>query len=162
MGGALDLHADESKIDPKDAFVLADVARAHPSRVVWLEPSSEALAHLELLCGYDADLRGDANRLTNRLRALLVTHWPALERALGERLDTRGVLAVLQHYPSGPALKDAGVEQLVAALKAQRVHRAEAFAKHLHQAALAQTVTIRGSGTAACWVSGLRVVAAAT
>src|SRR5438128_219089 len=83
--------AGESKTDPKDAFVLADVARAHPSRVVWLEPSSEALAHLELLCGYDADLRGDANRLTNRLRVLMLTHWPALERALGERLDSRGL-----------------------------------------------------------------------
>jgi hypothetical protein len=23
------------------------------------------MAHLELLCGYDADLRGDANRLAN-------------------------------------------------------------------------------------------------
>jgi hypothetical protein len=47
------------------------------ARAVWLEPSSEALAHLELPCGYDAELRADANRVTNRLRALLVTHWPA-------------------------------------------------------------------------------------
>ena len=45
----------QSKTDPKDAFVLADVARAHPRRVAWLEPSSEALAQLELLCGYDAE-----------------------------------------------------------------------------------------------------------
>ena len=67
MARARDFYAGESKTDPKDAFVLADVARAHPTRVVWLEPSSEALAHLELLCGYDADLRADANRITNRL-----------------------------------------------------------------------------------------------
>ncbi len=83
MARARDFYAGESKTDPKDAFVLADVARAHPSRIVWLEPSSEALPHLELSCGYDADLRGDANRLTNRLRALLMTHWPALERVFG-------------------------------------------------------------------------------
>src|SRR5262245_25693143 len=57
MARARDFYAGESKTDPKDAFVLADVARAHPTRVVWLEPSNEALAHLELLCGYDADLR---------------------------------------------------------------------------------------------------------
>jgi transposase len=161
MARARDFYAGTSKTDPKDAFVLADVARAHPSRVVWLEPSSEALAHLELLCGYDADLRGDANRLTNRLRALLGTHWPALERALGKRLDTRGVLAVLQHSPSGPAVKDAGVQQLTAALKAQRVHRAEAFATQLHQAAMAQTVTIIGSATAAVLISELAVQLAA-
>ena len=77
MAPAREFYAGESKPDPKDAFVLADVARAHPTRVVWLEPSSEGLAHLELLCGYDADLRADANRITNRLRALLVSHWPA-------------------------------------------------------------------------------------
>jgi Transposase len=111
MARARDFYAGESKTDPKDAFVLADVARAHPTRVVWLEPSSEALAHLELLCGYDADLRADANRITNRLRGLLVAHWPALERAFGDRLDSRGVLAVLQQYPSGPAIKEAGIQQ---------------------------------------------------
>lgn len=161
MARARDFYAGESKTDPKDAFVLADVARAHPSRVVWLEPSSEALAHLELLCGYDADLRADANRLTNRLRALLVTHWPALERAFGERLDSRGVLAVLEQYPSGPAIKEAGVDQLAAALKAQRVRRPEAFAKQLHAAALAQTVTIAGSVTAARLIGELAVQLAA-
>ena len=157
MARAREFYAGESKTDPKDAFVLADVVRAHPSRVVWLEPSSDALAQLELLCGYDADLRADANRLINRLRGLLVGHWPALERALGERLDSRGVLAVVQHYPSGPALKQAGVEQLSAALKTQRVRRAEAFAKQLYQAAMAQTVTISGSATAAALISELAV-----
>jgi len=129
--------------------VLADVARAHPGRVVWLKPTSEALAHLELLCGYDADLRGDANRLTNRLRALMVAHWPALERALGERLDSRGLLAVLQQYPSGPALQAAGVDQITAALKGQRVRRPENLARRLYEAALAQSVTITGERTAA-------------
>ncbi len=99
--------------------------------------------------GYDADLRGDANRLSNRLRALLGTHWPALERALGERLDTRGVLAVLQQYPSGLALKEAGVEQITAALKAERIRRPDTFAKQLYEAAMAQTVTITGAQTAA-------------
>jgi transposase len=161
MARARDFYAGESKTDPKDAFVLADVARAHASRVVWLEPSSEALAHLELLCGYDADLRGDANRLTNRLRALLVTHWPALERAFGERLDSRGVLAVLQQYPSGPAIREAGVDQLAAALKTQRVRRPETLAKQLHQAALAQTVSITGAQTAARLVTELAAQLAA-
>jgi transposase len=161
MARARDFYAGESKTDPKDAFVLADVARAHPGRVVWLEPSSDALAHLELLCGYDADLRANANRVTNRLRALLVAHWPALERAFRERLASRGGLAVVQQYPSGPAIKDAGIEQLTAILKAQRVRQPEAFAKHLHQAALAQTVTITGSSTAARLISELAVQLAA-
>jgi transposase len=149
MARAREFYAGESKTDPKDAFVLADVARAHPSRIVWLEQTTDALAELELLCGYDADLRGDANRLTNRLRALLGTHWPAVERALGERLDSPGVLAVVQRYPSGPALQAAGVEPLTAALKAARIRQPETFAKRLYAAAMAQTVTISGAQTAA-------------
>jgi len=157
MARARDFYAGASKTDPKDAFVLADVARAHPQRVVWLEPNREALAQLELLCGYDVDLRADANRITNRLRALLVTHWPALERALGDRLDSRGVLAVVEQYPSGPAIKEASVEQLTAAFKAQRVRRAQAFAEQLHQAALTQTVTISGSATATRLIRELAV-----
>jgi transposase len=155
MARAREFYAGQSKTDPKDAFVLADVARAHPGRVEWLVPSSEALAHLELLCGYDADLRADANRLSNRLRALLLTHWPALERAYGERLESRGVVAVLQHYPSGPAIQSAGLARLTAALQAQRVQRAEAYAHQLHQAALAQTVSISGWVTAARLISEL-------
>jgi transposase len=161
MARAREFYAGASKTDPKDARVLADVARAHPSRLVWLEPSSEGRAHLELLCGYDADLRSDANRLINRLRALLASHWPAVERAFGERLDSRGVLALVQQYPSGPALKQAGVARLTAALKAHRVQHAEEFAQQLHQAAMAQTVTISGSATAARLISELAVQLAA-
>jgi transposase len=86
---------------------------------------------------------------------LLLSHWPALERALDKRLESRGVLAVVQQYPSGQAVKDAGVERLTAALKAQHVRRAERVAKHLHQAAMAQSVTITGSPTAARLITEL-------
>jgi transposase len=155
MARARDFYAGEGKTDPKDAFVLADVARAHPRRVVWLEPMGEARARLELLCGYDADLRADANRLTNRLRALLGTHWPALERALGERLDTRAVLGLLQQYPSGPTLARAGAKRLAARLRAGRAHRPELLADRLVAAASAQTATVPGAATAATIVAEL-------
>ena len=42
MARARDFYAGEAKTDPRDAFVLADVARAHPSRVVWLQELPEA------------------------------------------------------------------------------------------------------------------------
>jgi transposase len=155
MARARDFYAGEGKTDPKDAFVLADVARAHPRRVVWLEPTDEARARLELLCGYDADLRADANRLTNRLRALLGTHWPVLERALGERLDTRPVLALLQKYPSGPTLARAGAKRIAARLKAERAQRPDLLAERLLEAARAQTATVPGADTAASLVGEL-------
>ena len=92
---------------------LRTLARAHPSRVVWLRETSAARAQLELLNSYDGDLREDANRLTNRIRALLATYWPALERALGDRLDTIGGTALLTRYPSAPQLRQAGARRLV-------------------------------------------------
>ena len=155
MARARDFYAGEGKTDPKDAFVLADVARAHPRRIVWLEPTDEARARLELLCGYDADLRADANRLTNRLRALLGTHWPTLERALGERLDTRAVLDLLRKYPSGPALARAGTKRVATRLIKQRVRQPEALADRLVEAASAQATTVPGAETAASIVAEL-------
>src|SRR5919197_6310407 len=149
MARARDFYAGEAKTDPKDAFVLADVARAHPSRLVWLTETSEARAQLELLCGYDADLRADTNRLTNRLRALLATHWPALERTLEDRLDSLGMLAVLQKYPSAAALRRAGVGRVRRMLAAQRVRQADTWATRVVQAAGAQTVEVPGSAVAA-------------
>jgi transposase len=155
MARAREFYAGEAKTDPKDAFVLADVARAHPSRVVWLEEVPEARAQLELLCGFDADLRGDANRLTNRVRALLATHWPALERAFGERLATPGGLALLRTHPSGPALQRAGVRRVETFLRKQRVRQPEAWAAQLVEAAGTQTVAVPGADTAARLIAEL-------
>jgi Transposase/Transposase IS116/IS110/IS902 family len=149
MARARDFYAGEGKTDPKDAFVLADVARAHPTRVVWLTPTAEARAQLALLCGYDADLRADANRLTNRLRAVLSTYWPALEQALGDRLDTPAVLALLGKYPSGPALKGAGRTRLLKRLRTAHARQPEALVDRLLAAVRDQPTAIVGATTAA-------------
>jgi transposase len=155
MARARDFYAGEAKTDPKDAFVLADVARAHPNRVVWLEPTTDDRAQLELLCGYDADLRADANRLSNRARALLATHWPALERVVGDRLDSPGMLAVLQRYPTGPALQRLGVARLTTLLARERVRHAERRAAELVEAARAQTLQVAGADLAGRLVAEL-------
>jgi len=149
MARARDFYAGAGKTDPKDAFVLAAVARAPPGRIVWLQETADARAQLELLCGYDADLRADANRLGNRLRALLATHWPALERTLDERLDSLGFRAVLQKYPSAPALRRAGAARVRRVLAAQQVRHADTWATRVVQAAATQTVDVPGSAVAA-------------
>jgi hypothetical protein len=114
MARAREFYAGEGKTDPKDAFVLADVARAHPHRVVWLESTPEARAQLGLLCGYDEDLRADTNRVTNRLRMLLLTYSPDLERAFGQRLARPTSLGLLERYPSREALLRAGQPKVAA------------------------------------------------
>ncbi len=156
MARARDFYPGDSKTDPKDAFVLADVGRAHPGRVIWLQETSAARAQLELLNGYDADLREDANRITNRIRALLATYWPALERALDDRLDTIGGTVLLKHYPSAPQIRRAGLRRVVKLLRAtQRVHAPEAWVGKLVVAAKAQTVVVAGADTAADLVAEL-------
>lgn len=116
---------------------------------------------VELLLGYDADLRADVNRLINRLRTLLGTYWPALERAFGERLETLGALAVLEAYPSGPGLQRAEVHQITAVLTAHRVRQVERIAKRLHSAAMVQAVSISGAATASRLVAELAAQLAA-
>jgi len=96
MVHARGFYAGEGTSHPKDAFVLADVARAHRTRVTWLDATPEAHAELALLCSFDVDLVADANRLTNRLRMLLSTYSPDLERAFGERVASEPSLGLLQ------------------------------------------------------------------
>lgn len=148
MAHARDFYAGEGKSDPKDAFVLADVARAHPKRVAWLEPTPEAHAELALLCSFDADLTADINRLTNRLRMLLATYSPELERAFGERVASQASLGLLQQYPSREALLRAGTARVAAVLKDLGATQALIFAQHLLTAAQAQTVTLGGAARA--------------
>lgn len=148
MARAREFYPGESKTDPKDAFVLADIARAHPRRIVRLAPSEERRARLELRCGYDEDLRADANRLTNRLRSLLAASWPALERALDARLDSLPTLTLLRTYPTAPALRKAGRSRLVTLLRKHRGRGSDQFADTVLSAARAQSVTVPGSDTA--------------
>jgi transposase len=148
MARAREFYAGEGKTDPKDAFVLADVARAHPQRVAWLEPTPEARAQLGLLCGYDEDLRADINRVTNRLRMLLLTYSPDLERAFGQRLAKPTSLGLLERYPSREALLRAGQPAVATWLAHLGARDAEVFALHLVTASGAQTVTIAGAAQA--------------
>ncbi|MBV9168462.1 MAG: IS110 family transposase [Chloroflexi bacterium] len=148
MAHARDFYAGEGKSDAQDAFVLADVARAHPNRVAWLEPTPDAHAELALLCSHGEDLTADINRLTNRLRMLLATYSPDLERAFGERVVSQASLGLLQHYPSREALIGAGSERVAAVLKELGAMEAVVFAQHVLTAARAQTVTLGGAARA--------------
>lgn len=155
MARARDFYAGEAKTDPKDAFVIADVARAHPSRIVELTPTPEDRAVLELLCGRDEDLRADLNRATNRLRQVLGTHWPALERVLGDRLGSRAICHLLANYPGPGALRRARKATLVKFLRARRIRKAEALVQRIHAAIDSQRTVVPGSDAAAGLVGPL-------
>lgn len=155
MARARDFYEGEAKTDPKDAFVIADVARAHPMRIVELTPVPEERATLELLCGADEDLRGDVNRATNRLRQLLTTHWPALERLLGARLASRSICQLLASHPGADPLRQAGRARIKRFLKTRRIRKADEVAAAIIDAIEAQHTIVPGSAAAGRLVATL-------
>ncbi|MCW1100265.1 IS110 family transposase [Streptomyces sp. RS2] len=82
-----DLYPGEAKTDARDAFIIADAARAMPHTLRSIELDDERVAELEMLVGFDDDLVAEANRLSNRLRGLFTQVYPHLERAVGPRMQ---------------------------------------------------------------------------
>jgi hypothetical protein len=104
-----DFYRDGNKTDAKDALVHSDVVLAHfpTGGVGWRQ--ADGLPHLELLFGDNAYLCGTL------IVCPIVSAGQAFERAL----DSRGLLAVFQQYPSGP-VTGAGVRYRDAALQVGR------------------------------------------
>jgi hypothetical protein len=145
---ASELYPGEAKTDRRDRFVLADTARTHAHRLHWLEPSDERIEELRVLAGYDDDLSGDSTRTVNRLRDLLLSLAPALERVLGRRLEHPAARALLARYPTPTALRGAKRGQLVRLAKGHAPRMRERLVDGLLEALSGQTVTVPAEQTA--------------
>ena len=55
-----DLYPGEAKTDAKDAFIIADAARAMPHTLRVIGGEDETIAELEMIVGFDDDLAGEA------------------------------------------------------------------------------------------------------
>lgn len=136
MRRAADLYPGEAKTDKRDAYVIADTARTCRRQVHWLDAGSdELLAQLRVLNGFDIDLAADQTRLANRLRDALTSIFPALERAVGDRLHQAGVRDLLAKYPTLTALCTAGRARIERTIQARPPRIAakvteEAFLSH--------------------------------
>jgi transposase len=111
----------EGKTDAKDAAVIADQARMRRD-LQPLRPGGELTAELKLLTARRADLVADRTRLINRLRGLLTSIFPALERALD--LTTAGPLVLLAGFQAPAAIREAGKEGLESWLRDRKVRNA--------------------------------------
>jgi transposase len=143
MRRAADLYPGESKTDRRDAFVIADTARMRRRQIHWLDTySDELLARLRVLNGYDIDLAADLTRLSNRLRDMLVSVSPSLERAVGSRLGHGGVRALLARFPTPTALAHAGRARIAKTVKARSPRIADKVTDAVMTALAAQSVTL--------------------
>jgi AraC-like DNA-binding protein len=88
-----DLCPGEAETDAKDAFIIADAARAMPHTLRAIEGKDETIAELEMIVGFDDDLAGEATRVANRLHGLLTQvppSWPTtLTRETGASPEER-------------------------------------------------------------------------
>jgi len=152
-----DLHPGTGKTDARDAYVIADAARTMPHLLHTIDPAESVRAELTMVLGYDDDLAQDATRTSNRLRGLLTSIHPALERVLGPRLRHPAVLALLQTFGSPAALAQAGTEAITQVMlaAAPRMRSARTLADQITTALTEQTVTVPGTASAGEIVSGL-------
>lgn len=147
MRRASELYPGEAKTDRRDSFILADTARTHARRLHWLQVSDETLEQLRVLGGYDDDLAHDVTRTTNRLRDMLLSISPALERVLGPRLDHPAARALLARYPTPTALRAAGRRRLAPLAKRHAPRMGARLVSDIHTALAAQTITVPAEET---------------
>jgi hypothetical protein len=143
MRRAADLYPGEAKTDRRDAYIIADTARTRRKQVHWLDASSDKLlAQLRVLSGFDTDMAEDQTRVTNRLRDAMTSIAPALERAIGNRLQHAGVRDLVAAFPTLTALRAAGPGKVRATIARRSPRIAGKTAEAVAKALAAQDVTM--------------------
>lgn len=142
----------EGKTDAKDASIIADQARMrrdlHP-----LRPGDDITVELGLLTSRRKDLICDRTRAVNRLRGLLGSIFPALERVLD--LRTKGALVLLTGYQTPAAIRRLGPRRLGTWLRNRKVYNAEDLAATVLAAADRQHTSLPGEKLTASMVHTL-------
>jgi transposase len=136
----------EGKTDAKDAFVIADQARVRRDLGL-LRPGDQVAVDLRLLTARRADLVQDRTRQINRLRAVLLELFPALERELD--LTRKGPVLLLTKYQTPTAIRRAGARRIEAWLRGRSVRSAAALAEAAVDAAKSQRTALPGEAVAA-------------
>lgn len=138
---ATDSYRGAGKTDARDAKVIADQARMRRD-LQPIRPGDEAAIELRLLTERRSDLVEDRTRTLNRLKALLSSMFPALERALD--MSRVGALVLLTGYQSPAAIRRAGARRLTTWLRNRKVYRPEVLAATAVEAAERQYTAVAG------------------
>jgi len=148
MRRVADLYPGQAKTDARDAFIIADTARTLRHTLRRVDVGDETLAELEVLVGFDDDLAGEATRVSNRIRGLLTSIHPALERVLGPRITHPAVLEMLYRYGGPQGLRTAGRRKLIALAIKHAPRMGTSLVDDIFTAFGAQTVVVPGTTAA--------------
>jgi transposase len=151
MSGAF---AGEGKTDARDARTIAETARLR-SDLMTLSAQDQVVSDLQVLTARREDLMADWVRGINRVRDLLASIFPALERALD--YSTRSALILLTGFQTPGHIRQAGEHGVASWLrKHQAWSRAIApIAAKAMRAAAEQTITLPAESVAAPLVAAL-------
>jgi transposase len=144
-----DLHPGEAKTDARDAAIIAETARTMPHTLRSIQLADAQVAELTMLCGFDDDLAGQITQVGNRVRGLLTQIHPALERAVGPRLDHPAILDLLQRWPSPAELRAAGEKRISTRMLKLAPRKGRDWAHEIVVALSEQTVVVTGTNAAA-------------
>lgn len=151
MAGA---YAGEGKTDAKDAFTIAETARLRRD-LQTITGTDQIVADLQVLTARREDLMADWVRGINRLRELLASIFPALERAFD--YSTRSALLLVAGYQTPQGIRDTGADTLAAHLAAGgvRSNHIPAMVDKALTAAAEQTVSLPTEATVAPLIARL-------
>jgi len=136
----------ERKSDPRDARTIADLVRTRDLRPIL--PDDETVTAIRLKVGRRRDLIKEQTRRICRLRGLLSSIHPGLERDLD--VTCKAPLVLLTRYVTPTEIRQAGKRRIMAHLaKTPHVQGAEALADHALGAARAQMLAVPGEAAMA-------------
>ena len=114
-----------------------------------IQVTDEQVAELTMLCGFDDDLAAQIAQVANRVRGLLTQIHPALERAIGPRLNHAAILDLLQRYPSPADLRAAGEKRIAARMLKLAPPKGGDWTHEIIAALGEQAVVVTGTNAAA-------------
>jgi transposase len=146
-------YTGEGKTDAKDAYVIAETARIRTDLSV-IDTDTDLVRTLGVLTGHRADLVADRVRMINRLRDLLTSVFPALEREF-DFASRKGALVLLTGYATPEAIRRMGEARLSRWLRQRRVRGYADVAARAVAAAQTQLTVLAGQDVAASIVAEL-------
>lgn len=140
-------YTGEGKTDVKDARVIAETARLRRDLTI-VDHDTDLIRNLSLLTAHRADLVADRVRMINRLRDLMTSVFPSLEREF-DYSSCKGALVLLTGYAAPDRLRRLGETRLAAWLRARKVRGYRQLAARAVAAAHRQQVVLPGQQIAA-------------
>ena len=146
-------YAGEGKTDAKDAYVIAETARLRRDLSV-IDTDADLVRNLAVLTGHREDLIADRVRMINRLRDLMTSVFPSLERAF-DYSSHKGALVLLAGYATPDRIRRIGQSRLTGWLRSRNVRGSADVASRAIAAARAQTIVLPGQDLTASIITEL-------